>query len=444
MNFAEAVTYLLGLGHETLAIKLGLKNTELLLEALNNPQRNFAAVQIAGTNGKGSTAVFLDSICRAAGIKTGLYTSPHLVSITERIEINGTELKDEQFAHHATTVRNAAEKLLAQGKIQALPTFFEQVTAIAFLAFQRSQIDLAVLETGLGGRLDSTSVARAQTVGITQIAMDHEEYLGSTIASIAAEKAAIIRPGSSVVIADRQPVEALEVIKRECEKHGVTPKLGACRNVIEETTSDGRFCVTFETEFATYERVWLGLRGRHQIDNVAVAIQLAESLRKTGFSIPHSAIFEGVSAARHPARLELIRGKPVFLLDGAHNPGGARALREYLDNFAMRPLTVIFGGMRDKRLSEIAQILLTVADSVVLTPVNNPRAAPVELLREIAEQHLSSNQIRVASSSVDALETAIALTPPVGMVCVTGSLYLIGETRPAILRRFVSDSFSLS
>src|SRR5678815_2603748 len=189
MNFQAAVQYLLGLGHETLTIKLGLRNTELLLQALNNPERAFFSVQIAGTNGKGSTAAMLDSICRAAEIKTGLYTSPHLVSITERIKLSGTDITREEFAACATTVREVSEQL------EARPTFFEQVTAIALLAFRKAHIDLAILETGLGGRLDSTTAANAHIVGITQIALDHQEYLGNTIASIAAEKAAIIRPG---------------------------------------------------------------------------------------------------------------------------------------------------------------------------------------------------------------------------------------------------------
>ena len=194
MQFQEAVEYLLSLGHETLTIKLGLRNTERLLAALDNPERAFQSVQIAGTNGKGSTAAMLDSICRAAGIRTGLYTSPHLVSINERIKICGAEIIREEFAACATVVRDVSEQL------EALPTFFEQVTAIALLAFRKAGIELAILETGLGGRLDSTTAANAHIVGITQIALDHQEYLGSTIANIAAEKAAIIRPGVRAVI----------------------------------------------------------------------------------------------------------------------------------------------------------------------------------------------------------------------------------------------------
>src|SRR6267143_2982624 len=174
MDFDQAFSYLLSLGHETLTLKLGLRTTETILTALGDPQKQFQSVQIAGTNGKGSTAVVLDSICRAAGIRTGLFTSPHLVSITERIRINGQDISQNTFAELATTVRDSAEDLVKTNKLAAPPTFFEQVTAIALFAFRQASIDLAILETGLGGRLDSTTVARAGTVGITQIALDHQ------------------------------------------------------------------------------------------------------------------------------------------------------------------------------------------------------------------------------------------------------------------------------
>src|SRR6185295_10603161 len=252
MQFDDAVDYLLSLGHETLAIKLGLRNTELLLNALDNPERAFQSVQIAGTNGKGSTAAMLDSICRAAGIKTGLYTSPHLVSITERIKISGVEITREDFAACATTVRDVSDQL------EALPTFFEQLTAIALLAFRNARIDLAILETGLGGRLDSTTAAGADVVAITQIGMDHEEYLGHTLADIAAEKAAIIRPGVLAVVAP-QAALARDVILRRGESVGVTPQI-----------------VTMNVE---YRDAPLGLRGRHQTMNAATAIAIVEALR---------------------------------------------------------------------------------------------------------------------------------------------------------------------
>src|SRR5215204_7482057 len=245
MQYEEAVQYLLSLGHETLTIKLGLRNTELLLTALDNPERAFSAVQIAGTNGKGSTATMLDSICRAAEIKCGLYTSPHLVSITERIKISGAEITREDFAACATIVRDVSEQLLRDKQLEALPTFFEQLTAVALLAFRNAGIELAILETGLGGRLDSTTAAKAGIVAITQIALDHQEYLGHTIASIASEKAAIIRPGVSAVIGKQPHPEALDVLLQRCEATGVTPIIVDDSHTIEDVTADGRFCVTF-------------------------------------------------------------------------------------------------------------------------------------------------------------------------------------------------------
>ena len=407
MTFEGAVQYLLGLGHETLTMKLGLRNTELLLQALDNPERTFPSVQIAGTNGKGSTAAMLDSICRAAGIKCGLYTSPHLVSITERIRVVGKAIADEDFASCATTVREVAEQLLRDKRIEALPTFFEQLTAIALLAFRNAGIELAILETGLGGRLDSTTAANARIVAITQIAMDHEEYLGDTIESIASEKAAIIRPRVKAVIAKQQP-EAMAVLLKRCEDTGVVPIL-----------ADG---------IHGYDNVRLALRGRHQIDNAAVAIRLAELLR-----VPHSAIVSGLENVQHPGRLELIDHEPPFLLDGAHNPAGGRSLREYLDELAPPALTLVFGAMRDKQLDQIGEILFPVAGVLVLTPVDNPRSASIETLRPIADR-FARGAVVETSSSAEALHVAIARTPPGGLICIAGSLYLIGELRPSILK----------
>lgn len=271
MNFSEATEYLFGLGHETLAIKLGLRNTELLLEKLGNPQTAFESVQIAGTNGKGSTAVVLDSICRAAGVKTGLYTSPHLVSIRERITIDGQKITEDNFALYASEVRTSADDLVASGKLKALPTFFEHVTAIALLAFRRAGVTLAILETGLGGRLDATTVAGAQTVAITPLALDHQQYLGETLPEIAAEKAAIIRSGVAAIIA-AQPPAALEVILKRCVEVRVFPRVDECAARTEGARDDGRFVVSFKTPESKYENVVLGLRGKHQIANVGVEI----------------------------------------------------------------------------------------------------------------------------------------------------------------------------
>ena len=426
MHFEAAVRYLLSLGHETLAIKLGLRNTELLLNALDNPERAFPSVQIAGTNGKGSTAAMLESICRAAGIKCGLYTSPHLVSITERVRVSGVEITHEDFAACATTVRDVSFQLVNDEQLEALPTFFEQLTAIALLAFRNADIELAILETGLGGRLDSTTAANASLVAITQIAMDHEEYLGHTLESIAGEKAAIIRPGVNAVIARQEP-EALKVLLKRCEETGVTPILENGAHTLEGKTSDGRFRVTFDTGADHYQSVLLGLRGRHQIDNAAVAIRLAELLR-----LPYSAIVTGIENATHPGRLELISHKPAFLIDGAHNPAGSQSLRDYLDEFAPRPLTLVFGAMRDKQLDRIGEILFPGADVIVLSTVNNLRSASIDMLQPLADRFARGTVLK-SESSAEALRIACANTPPEGLICIAGSLYLAGELRTLIM-----------
>ena len=436
MQFDEAVAYLLSLGHETLAIKLGLKNSRLLLQSLNHPERAFPSVQIAGTNGKGSTAVFLDSICRAAKIKTGLYTSPHLNSITERIKVDGVEISQEAFALHATAVRSAAEKLIDDGELDSPPTFFEQVTAIALAAFREDGCELAILETGLGGRLDSTTAADAQVCAITPIAFDHEEYLGYTIESIAAEKAAIVRSGMQVVVAPQSP-EAMEVILKRCEEVGVKPQRVEPLSKVINSSSDGRFEVSFETGTTQYHSVLLGLRGKHQIENAATAVHLIDALRTRGFEISDQAVIEGLEKAVHPGRLELLGNSPAFLLDGAHNPAGARALRDFLDQFGKRPLTIVFGAMRDKNIEEIGRLLFPLSDQLIVTNVASPRAASLSELLATA-QKFATGASNTAETSNEALELAVNNTATTGMICVTGSLYLIGEVRQLIADRLAS------
>ncbi|HYJ47885.1 MAG TPA: Mur ligase family protein, partial [Pyrinomonadaceae bacterium] len=324
MQFAEALQYLLSLGHETLAIKLGLTNTERLLEALGDPQRTCFKVQLAGTNGKGSTAVMLDAITRAARIETALYTSPHLVSITERLRFNGQDVDPLYFAYLTDRVKETAIRLRDAGGLSALPTFFEHLTLMFLLACSEAQTEVAILETGLGGRLDATTAAEAELVAITPVALDHQEYLGETLPEIAAEKAAIIRPGVTAVIAPQAP-EALRVILKRCADCEVTPRVGECEVKVLGADETGRLRVTFETKTDRYENVRLSLRGRHQATNAAVAISLAEALRERGWNIPNEAVVTGLEQSRHAGRLDLREGRPSLLFDGAHNAHGARA-----------------------------------------------------------------------------------------------------------------------
>jgi dihydrofolate synthase / folylpolyglutamate synthase len=438
VNFDESVRYLFGLGHETLAIKLGLENVTRLLRRLGNPQASFPAVQIAGTNGKGSTASMLAAVLRAAGVRAGLYTSPHLVSVTERVRVGGREISRDEFARHATRVREAAEAV--EQESGALPTFFEQVTAVALSAFADAKVEIAVLETGLGGRLDATTAACARWVALTSVALDHQEYLGDTLAEIAAEKAAIIRPGTRAVVAPQEP-EAEAVILRRCRESDVEPRFASEEVEVEEVGADGRLRVRLRTARAEYAGVRLALRGRHQLTNAAVAVALAEQLAEDGFAISLEHVVEGLETAEHAGRLELDQSqRPAVLYDGAHNPAGARALRAYLDEFAPRGgVTMVFGAMRDKELGEIGRALFPAARHLVLTSPQSPRAATVEELLRAVPVPPASSTIALAPSSRDALVIARTHTPADGLVCVTGSLYLVGEVK-ALLESNVGES----
>jgi dihydrofolate synthase / folylpolyglutamate synthase len=373
-------------------------------------------------------------------MRTGLFTSPHLVDITERIKISGKDISRFAFADLATTVRDRAEFLVQGGQLDAPPTFFEQVTAIALLAFRQANVDLAILETGLGGRLDSTTAARAETVAITSIALDHQEYLGETLAEIAAEKAAIIRPGVTAIIAS-QPQDALDVILQRCQSVDVTPHINGCKTKICGTTTDGRIRVTFETGQDCYQDLVLGLRGRHQVGNVSLAIQLAEALRERGFQMPREAIRQGVEQARHPGRLELWDGEPRLLFDGAHNPAGAAALREYLDEFITEPITLVFGAMRDKNLAEMAEILFSRAQRLILTQPDNLRSATLETLQQYIPNAIADRATSLEPAPNTAILRAREQTPADGLICVTGSLYLVGEIQEAV-RRNPRDQFA--
>ena len=427
MNFQESLEYLLNLGNEVLAMKLGLENIEKLLAALGNPEKNFLKVQVAGTNGKGSTCAFLDSICVSAGIKTGLYTSPHLVSITERIKINGQEISEEDFAKHATKIREISEKLLSDGKLETLPTFFEQVTAIAISAFDEAKIELAILETGLGGRFDATTATNAEIVAITPIDLDHQDVLGNTLKEIAAEKAAIIREDTKVIVAP-QAKEAERVIMGNCREKQIeliwaTTDIKIKKQGLEYGNS--YIAANFTTQYDNYHDVVLGLLGRHQLTNASVAIGIAETLREFDFKISNHDIWAGLQNTKYKGRLEFY--KKIFF-DGAHNVAGAKALKNYLDEFIKQPITMIFGAMRDKNLPEIAEILFPKAAFLIFTKSDNPRSLEtLELMKFLPADFNKDNVYRR-----ETVEEALLLAGYCsirGITCVTGSLYLVGEAQ---------------
>lgn len=431
MNFQTSVEYLYSLGNEILAMKLGLETTEKLLAALGNPEKNFFKIQIAGTNGKGSTCAFLDAICRRANIETGLFTSPHLISITERIVINGAEISEEKFAEHASKIRETAETLVATGELETVPTFFEQITAIAVSAFSEAKIELAILETGLGGRFDSVTATGAEIAAITPIDYDHQQFLGNSLAEIAAEKAAIIRADSRVIIGE-QKKEALEVILNKCQEEGVAPVLNKCRSV-EENQNEYFFLTDKNSYFVNN----LGLNGEHQFQNACVAVSIAEILvEHFNFEISNLAIEEGLANAKHKGRLEWLEYKNIkILFDGAHNASGAAALKIYLEKYQKESqITLVFGAMNDKDLAKISELLFPFAENLILTMPENPRSETPENLREIAKKVISESKIFTVSNVSDAFWSAFEITknyPALkpSFILITGSLYLVGEAQ---------------
>jgi dihydrofolate synthase/folylpolyglutamate synthase len=434
VTFDESVKYLLSLGNEVLAMKLGLENITRLLAALHHPQNNYFKVQVAGTNGKGSTCAFLEAMCLSAGIKTGLATSPHLISITERVRINGRDISEEEFARHASKVRELSEKLVAQGELEAVPTFFEQVTAIALHAFADAGVELAILETGLGGRFDATTAANADVAVITQIDYDHQAILGETIEEIAAEKAAIIRKGLHVVIAEQRP-EAMKVILERCDAVGTGSVMKGFRSVEADRPE-----VSLFTPKRSYESVLLGLEGEHQAQNACAAIGAADVINEVSrHEITDQNIYNGLVTARHPGRLEwwnrYSRSNSI-LFDGAHNVAGAMALRKYLEIF-MRgeaQITLVFGSMHDKDVLEIGKILFPLARNLILTRSANIRSTDPDELFKIAESIIDKDRIFKVPDLWQALDSATEITKGysatrLSFICITGSLYLVGEAQ---------------
>ena len=429
MDYAQSISYLYSLGHEVLAAKYRLESIRLLLSRLGDPDRLFKSIVVAGTNGKGSVAAMIESVAREAGHRTGLYTSPHLVRIQERMKVTGLEVSETEFARLATDVREASEALVRDGELETVPTFFEQVTAAALLHFHRSKAELVVLEVGLGGRLDATNAVERILSVVTSIDFDHQEVLGATIGEIAGEKASIIVPGARAVIGRQLHQAASDVLMRRCLEVNVLPVFA--NEPVGPSASDyGRLTFDYESTNASYSRIMLGLRGRHQADNATAAIEACEALDELGFKIPREAVVLGLREVNWPGRLEWIDSLPPLLLDGAHNPSGARALREYLNEFWDGPLTLVFGAMADKDIDGMAAALFDLATTVVLTRVRDSRAAVGARLGKPALAR--QGNVIFTETVRQALSWARSVTPREGLIVVAGSLHLVGEVKRLI------------
>jgi dihydrofolate synthase / folylpolyglutamate synthase len=437
MDYQSAVRYLLSLGRElaaptqATAAKFNLENISVLLERLGRPDRAFPTVHIAGTNGKGSTAAFLEAILRDAGFRTGLNTSPHLERVNERIRIEGQEVSDERFAETFTRIQRVIEELLAEGKLRAHPTYFESVTALAFEVFARERVDFAVIEVGLGGRLDATNVITPVASVITRIDFDHENFLGHSLTEIAGEKAGILKHGRPAVSAPQLP-EAMAVIRaRAKEVNCSLVETAAAFHIEEEKMENG--CVrAMVRENATDMQFILRpqLAGRFQLQNALNAVAAAQILREKNFRITHENIERGVAGAVWPGRLEKVHSRPDVYFDGAHNPGAARELAHFLhDNFAGRKVIVIFGAMRDKALDEVTGSIFPHASEVIFTQPNSPRAVSAEQLAEISGHH--AQHFTLIHEAEAALQGALSMAHAEDAIFITGSLYLVGQLRHA-------------
>ncbi len=441
MNYEESVRTLLSLGRELASPqhahvqKFGLENIHTLAAALGNPHRAAPCVHIAGTNGKGSTAAMLESILRGTGLRTGLYTSPHLVRINERIRIGGEDISDEEFAEAWTRVQATVESLLASGKLAAHPTYFECITAMAFVVFATHAVDFAVYETGLGGRLDATNIVQPEVAAITSIDFDHEDYLGHSLQEIAGEKAGIIKPGVPVVSSAARP-EAREVIAKRCrELDAPLVEIDEAWR-LEDVASDGGCYRAAAVSTGSGKRIRIEppLPGRFQIRNALTAAATALLLSERGFRVDSESIERGIHSANWPGRLERLMQHPAVYVDGTHNPAGARELLKFWEeNFAGRRILLVYGAMRDKAVDEIAGLLFPRADLVLLTEPHQPRAISAPLLAEMTA-HLARNST-VVRDPVAALEQAIELAASEDAVFATGSLYLVGDLRAYWSRR---------
>lgn len=416
MNYPESVEYLYALGNEFRNAKLGLDRISLIAEAMGHPERAYSVVHVAGTNGKGSTSAMIASGLRADGHRVGLFTSPHLVEPTERIVVDGQPVTAAAFSDAFIHVHETAERMLLAGTLDAHPTYFETVTLMAFWWFAQCKVDWAVIEVGLGGRLDATNIVTPQLCVITPVDYDHEAWLGKSLDSIAFQKAGILKTGVPAVVASQSAVPRDVILRRAETVHA--PILDATAWPVTNLDIDA-----YGSRFVTAGiPITCPLAGEHQVDNARTAAVALNALELTPEQI-HS----GIAAARWPGRLEMVSRDPEIWLDGAHNPSGARALAAYIERFHQgRRIGLIYGAMRDKSVEEIAGVLFPLAHELILTVPDQPRALRPEAILEL-EPHPNA---RIASD----VRAALALKHSCDVLFVTGSLYLVGEARAILVQ----------
>lgn len=417
-HYNESLNYLYGL--EKFGMIFGLTKILAILEAIGNPHKEIQAIHIGGTNGKGSTASMIAKILQKDGYRVGLYTSPHLNRFTERIKINGREIDNEEVANLINYLR---ERIEVSG-ITPPFTFFDFTTAMAFFYFKEKMVDLAVIEVGLGGRLDSTNVVDPLLSIITNISKDHEEQLGRSIKKIAMEKGGIIKRGRPLITAVTQP-QLISLFSKLCEREG---------SRLYRVGKEFRFFQNGDRTF-NYEginrKLWginISLSGRHQIVNATTALGALEVLEGLGYPLSNEAIIEGIKEVKWPGRLEMVSSSPRVILDGAHNPAGASVLKESLKKeFLFRRLILLVGIMKDKDIGSFLHILAPLADHIILTRPGIDRAASPSIMKEALGRY--RKKAEVIENLREAINQGISIAEDGDLICITGSLYTVGEAR---------------
>ncbi|MHB9093381.1 MAG: bifunctional folylpolyglutamate synthase/dihydrofolate synthase [Eubacteriales bacterium] len=424
MNFGEAMEFLRNL--TKFGFNFGLGRVEELLRRLGSPHKKIRVIHVGGTNGKGSTATMIAAILQAQGYRTGIFTSPHLHSYCERYKINGVEISSQRIAGLLTRLRPHLEEMVAEGFEH--PTEFEVSTALGFVYFFEEKVDFLVLEVGLGGSIDSTNVVTPLVSVITNVAMDHMDYLGNTVSEIAAVKSGIIKPGVSAVTAAADP-EALAVIRAACRQMNCR-LTEVCRDItweIKRSMADGQE-FDLQTHSRLYRNLFIRLAGLHQVVNAATAVAAIEALSRDGFSLNEDSVREGLQNAVWPARLEMVNLGPRVLLDGAHNLHGSLTLRQALTEiFTYRRLILVFGMLGDKEREKVVAQLAPLAGAVVVTKPNSPRAGDWEKIADEVKKYVE--EVYLIENIHQAVKKGMSLAEPEDLVCVTGSLYMVAEAR---------------
>jgi dihydrofolate synthase/folylpolyglutamate synthase len=427
MNYEEALGYI----HSTLKFgsKLGLQNITELLNRLGNPHKAFPSVHVAGTNGKGSVTAMTANILHKAGYKTGMFISPYLERFTERIQVNFEEISQDDLARLTGLVKEKISEMIKDGYNH--PTEFEVVTALGFLYFAEQKIDIAVVEVGLGGRLDATNVIHPLVSIITSISYDHMYILGNTLKEIAFEKGGIIKPGVPVV-SYPQEEEAAKVFEDLTTERNAPYYPIAKEQILEKYSTFGEQCFDFLYEDKAIENIRIHLPGKHQMLNAACALACITVLRKQGYAIDDSAVYAGMEATRWPGRLELIKENPMIVLDGAHNPSGAQTLADAVRlYFPGKNIHLILGVFKDKDVDNVAKILCSVASEVTVTMSDSPRATDISDLANIVRKYHSGADIQPSLN--EAIPFAVKRLKENDILIISGSLYLIGEARTILL-----------